>query len=83
MSSRENFNLFNKISRKYFFQRGLIGDKWAREHVLQDTFGRFVCKIIGHGKTFTADSYDMVGNKTPYEICYRCYRSISSQGRTP
>jgi len=76
MCSRENFNLLSKISRKHFFRRGLIGDKWAREYVLQDTFGRFVCKIIGHGETFTSDSYDVVDNETPYKICYRCSCSI-------
>ncbi|KKS07451.1 MAG: hypothetical protein UU61_C0016G0020 [Parcubacteria group bacterium GW2011_GWB1_41_4] len=73
MCSRENFNLLSKISRRYFFQRGLIGDKWARAHVLQDTFGRFVCKIIGHGKTFTVGLGE-VDNETPYKVCLRCYR---------
>jgi hypothetical protein len=66
-SVREGFDLFSKFGRKYFFRRGLFGDKWARKYVLNDTFGRYVCKAFGHSKkTFLTDEKET--------ICLRCFR---------
>jgi len=70
---REGFNLFSKFGRYYFFRRGMFGDKWARQYVLQDTFGRYICKILGHSKkTFETDDIP------PEIICFRCFRKIST-----
>ena len=68
MANREGFDLFNKSGRIHFFNRGFFGDKWARGLVLQDTFGRWVCKFIGHSKNTFFTDYPKE------EICYRCYR---------
>ena len=69
MASREGFNLFHKFGRQYFFRRGILGDKWARRYVLQDTFGRYICKIVGH----TKKTYITADNR---EICYRCFQTL-------
>lgn len=75
MPGREGFNLFSKWGRLYFFKRGLFGDKGARNYVLQDTFGRFICKVIGHGKTFETDDF------VPEDCCLRCFQKISTQSK--
>lgn len=72
MSSREGFNLFHKFGRKHFFRRGLFGDRWARDYVLRDTFGRYICAILGHTKkTFETD------DEPPRIICLRCFREVN------
>ena len=70
MTNREGFNLLHKFGRYHFFQRGLFGDKWARQYVLQDTFAKYVCMIIGHGKTFKTGDYP------PIICCYRCLQQV-------
>jgi len=65
-AGREGFDLFHKYGRYYFFRRGIFGDKWARKFVLQDTFGRFICALIGHAKTFKTEEGQ--------NCCYRCYK---------
>lgn len=72
---RENFNLFKKYGIHNFFRRGIFGDKWARQFVLQDTFGKFVCMILGHSKkTFNYLSED--DYKSVVKVCFRCYKRI-------
>jgi hypothetical protein len=69
-SCREGFDLFNSFGRKHFFKRGLLGDKWARHYVLKDTLGKYICKIIGHSKTFNTDDIP------PNKCCLRCFKII-------
>lgn len=69
---RENFNLFSKIGRECFFRGGMFGCSWSRGYVLQDTFGRFVCAIFGHSKTFKTDY--------PSEkVCFRCFQRVKEK----
>lgn len=63
---RQNFNLFSRMGRRSFFGCGIFGDKWARGYVLQDTFGRYICSLIGHAKN-TFEAEDRV-------ICFRCFK---------
>jgi hypothetical protein len=71
MDNRQGFNLFTKIGRENFFEGGLLGYEWARQFVLQDTFGKFICAIFGHSrKTFLTDDYP------PEKVCFRCYKRI-------
>lgn len=69
MASREGFNLFHKYGKRNFFRRGILGDKWARRYVLRDTFGRYVCQLIGH----TAKTYKAEDSKL---ICFRCFQEV-------
>ena len=68
MGGREGFNLFHKFGRRHFFRRGILGDKWARSHVINDTFGKYICKILGHTDTFETDDYPK-----PRTLCKRCF----------
>lgn len=68
---REGFNLFHRLGRRCFFKRGILGDPWARKYVLRDTFGRYVCMIIGHSKnTFLTD------DDPPRKVCNRCFKGV-------
>lgn len=69
MASREGYDLFNKWGRRAFFRHGLFGDRWARKHVLIDTFGHHICAIIGHSKR-TWEWDDGIGIR--HAICARC-----------
>lgn len=66
-ASRMAFNLFSKIGRENFI--------WEikRNHRIpsifwKDTFGKYVCKIIGHTET----TFESDGSK----YCYRCFHKI-------
>lgn len=75
-ASRQGYNLFTKIGRKNFFEVGIFGDKWARSYVLQDTFGRYICKLIGHSKrTFDYRDSD---DEDAIKICSRCFERIKN-----
>lgn len=67
-SCREGFDLFNRYGRDNFRRRICFrGQFW--DLVWRDTFGRYICKIIGHtSKTFITDG------TPPKKICYRCFR---------
>jgi len=70
-ASREGFNLFRKQQRKNFFRGGLFGTKWSRQYVLQDTFGRYVCRLLGHSKK-TYDTTDNKGNPSKIYEGFEC-----------
>jgi len=67
---RQNFNLFSTQGRESFFSRGIIGDEWARQFVFNDTFGKYICKLMGHAKTFITD------DPQPEIRCSRCLKNI-------
>jgi hypothetical protein len=73
-ASRQGFDLFHPYGRKAFFRSGILGDKWGRRYVLQDTFGKFICKIKGH-KLF--NSADDIKNYVEAS-CSRCGKLIAS-----
>ncbi|TET16309.1 MAG: hypothetical protein E3J81_03540 [Dehalococcoidia bacterium] len=76
--ARQGFDLFNKYGRRAFFHPGVFGDRWGRQFVLQDTFGRYVCKLLGHSKkTYEVEDYE---EDYICVVCKRCYRVI---GRRP
>ncbi|KKN00469.1 hypothetical protein LCGC14_1137650 [marine sediment metagenome] len=67
MAMREGFDLFRRVGRRCFFQRGIFGDKWARTHVLPDTLGHHICLLLGHSRSgYTTD------DSPPRTICARC-----------
>jgi hypothetical protein len=73
MADRQTFNLLNRYGRANFFRRGVLGDEWARRFVLGDTLGRFICAVIGHGKTFKASH----GDGWHYDVvCSRCGKVV-------
>jgi len=67
---REGFNLFHKMGRRNFFKHGIFGNKWAREYVLKDTLGRYICAIFGHSRVFQTDDFP------PKIVCVRCTRVV-------
>jgi len=70
--SRQNFDITKKWGRKHFwryFKKDLF-DKWAWRYMLQDTFGRYLCILIGH-KPFENDE--------GYMFCARCSRSLAKR----
>jgi len=78
MSSRQGFNLFHKNGRLSFFRRGVFGDCEGRKYVLRDTFGRYICKMLGHSrKTYLSDIVTVQDGWCKHNvICSRCYRDI-------
>lgn len=68
-SSREGYNLFNKYGRRVLF-RNLLRGRVDWHYVWTDTFGRYICRVIGHSKTFETDDIP------PKKCCLRCFRYI-------
>lgn len=74
-SCREGVNLFTKNGRKSFFKRGIAvlfskRNKGIRNYMWKDTFGKYICAIIGHAKIFETDDCP------PNKVCRRCYKII-------
>ncbi len=78
MAQRVSFNLFSKHGRASFFRGGrLFGDKWSRQYVLRDTFGRHICSLLGHSdKTFQSQEAVNVASNT---ICLRCFSKLGEK----
>mgnify|MGYP001572227738 CR=1 FL=1 len=73
MASRENFNLISRYGRQNFFRKGILGDRWARENVVGDTFRwalRMMCALKGHGNTKFMDWENGISG----ELCLRCLK---------
>jgi hypothetical protein len=65
-SSRLNYNLLSKTGLTNFINGG-YGHRQTRKWAFNDTFGRVICLIIGHTKTFVWD-----GDGKTY--CIRCLK---------
>ena len=70
-ASRQGFNLFNKFGRHCFIM-AIKRKSIPWHYVYTDTFGKFVCVIFGHGKTFDAGS-----NGIPIIYCSRCSKELT------
>lgn len=65
--------------RHFFFKGGIFGTKWSRHYMWIDTFGHYICALIGHSKKtylWHDDGPHGVGEKRL--ICLRCNRPIVS-----
>lgn len=67
-ASRPSYNLLKRYGWSNLFRYGAWKKKWAWYYAPRDTFGKFICPIIGHGKTFTTEDKRV--------ICKRCFREV-------
>lgn len=69
-TARQGYNLFNKHCHHAIWDSLKRGRLLTSEYFWKDSFGRFVCKVIGHASTFDTDDIP------PEKICRRCYQPI-------
>lgn len=75
-AARKGYNVFNKYCRMNIWQD--IKDRWwwgIREFLLRDSFGRYVCRIVGHGTTFESEPYD----PPVIHYCLRCFQEVKGE----
>ena len=65
-SCRKGYNLKTKMGWKHLLEDRRFGS-W-KGYWFNDTFGRFICALIGHSDTFKTDDYP------PKILCRRCLR---------
>ena len=71
-SSREGFNLFLPQGRVHFVKHGGLFSADVRRYIPQDTFGRFICGVLGHATMF------WIGDDL---VCYRCFGVVKVEAR--
>ena len=72
MASRDNFDLFTKWGRDNFFRSGLVGDNHSRHYAKIDTFGHYICAVVGHGDVWESQEEEII-------ICLRCGKRVVAQ----
>ena len=79
-ASREGWNLLSRYGWGVFWRASWKRRWGSRENIWKDTFGRFVCRTLGHSKKLhdISDLWD-TESKTEQRalLCDRCYRVVS------
>lgn len=71
-AARQGFNAFNPYGRQAIWHHLKRGPKWWRHIYWSDTFGQFVCAVVGHNRYDCSDP----GRAGEEFACRRCHQYL-------